>query len=308
MLLLMSLMVCACSRDANLTNTQIYLGDKTKHVFVIVMDGARYSETFGDSTHRYVPQLYSYFTQYGVIASAFKNKGQTLTNASHAAMCAGVYQSIDNGGNTLPAQPSAFQYWLQTYNRDPSKAWVITSKDKLHVLGNTTDATYQNKYLPRLNCGPNGINSGYRDDTTTLRVAKEILVLHQPELVLLQFKEPDPAGHSGNLNHYLNSIITTDSLIVNFIKYTESLPAYAGSTSYLITNDHGRHTDDFVSHGDACEGCQHIMLLAAGPDFASHKSIGTAYETPDIAATVASLLHFQMPTCQGNVMLDLFKK
>jgi len=30
---------------------------RTENVFILVIDGARYSETFGDQTHKYIPKM-----------------------------------------------------------------------------------------------------------------------------------------------------------------------------------------------------------------------------------------------------------
>jgi Sulfatase. len=305
-------MLLACESDANLAHHIAPMGDSTKHVFVIVMDGARYSETFADSSqHTLVPKLYDYFSNNGIIANNFYNNGQTLTNPGHAAICTGVYQDIDNNGLTLPKQASMFQMYLKQYPDSVNKAWIVTSKGKLNILANTSDKQYYNKHLPNYNCGTNGDGIGYRNDSLTLVKAKEIVSTYLPNLMLLQFKEPDPTGHNGNWDMYIQEIKKTDAYIMEFIDYVNSITLYKGNSAFIITNDHGRHlnnvADGFASHGDDCEGCRHIMLLAAGPDFKKNKRITTRYEQIDIATTVAALLGFQMPKSQGKTMYDLFE-
>ncbi len=46
-------------------------GYKTKHVFIVVMDGVRYSETFGDSTHALIPRLYNDLRPEGTLFTNF---------------------------------------------------------------------------------------------------------------------------------------------------------------------------------------------------------------------------------------------
>jgi hypothetical protein len=310
--MLLAIVAAACKPDPNLDNHFPHLGINTKHVFLIIMDGARYSETEGDISHSNIEQIHTYFAANGCIGTKHYNKGKTLTNPGHATMCTGEYQQIDNAGEMLPSLPSIFQYYNKTYPGNTNKTWVVASKDKLEVLGNTSYDSFHNQHQPNTNCGNSGSSSGYRADTTTLRIAKNIALQHQPNLMLLQFKEPDPTGHSGNWQAYLNQIKTTDSLIMNFINYINTLPNFRDSTAFIVTNDHGRHLDSvatgFTSHGDSCEGCQHIMLYASGPDFKKSSIINTPYQQPDIATTIASLLNFGMPTSRGSLMLDLFAR
>ncbi len=89
----------------------------------------------------------------------------------------------------------------------------------------------------------------------------------------------------------------------------QSDPEMKDQTTLLITNDHGRHLDGrkdgFVSHGDKCEGCRHISLLALGPDFQKDLIINTPAEMIDISATIAEMLGFLMPTSRGRVLTEL---
>ena len=285
---------------------------QTKNVIVVVIDGPRYSETWGAANQQYTPNLAQYLAPQGVISTAFYNDGYTYTNAGHTAITTGVRQGINNGGNELPRNPSFFQYWLETTGNPKSKAWLVTSKDKLNILADTKDKDYSGKFMPAFNCGNNGPFSGYREDSTTLRIAKQVLTKDQPNLMLINFKEPDASGHQGNWQGYLTGIRTTDQYVYDLWNFLQNHPNYRGSTTLLVTNDHGRHLDGrssgFVSHGDNCDGCRHINLFAAGPDFRKGQIINTAYNQTDIPATIAELMGFKMPNGQGEVMWELFLK
>jgi hypothetical protein len=112
---------------------------KTENVIVLIMDGPRYTETWGDSTHQYIPHMANDMAQHGVIYSDFRNNGPTYTNAGHTAICTGIYQRIDNMGKELPKKPSMFQYWLKAKGKPQNAAYVIASKDKLEILTNCKD-------------------------------------------------------------------------------------------------------------------------------------------------------------------------
>ena len=283
---------------------------KTKNVIVVVIDGPRFSETWGASNQQNTPYLAQKLAPAGVVNTAFYNDGFTYTNSGHTAITTGVRQEINNGGNELPRNPSFFQYWLEATGSPRTKAWLVTSKDKLNILADTKDNEYQGKFIPAFNCGVSGPFTGYREDSVTYRVAKQILAKEKPNLMLINFKEPDASGHAGNWSGYLNGIKATDEYVYNLWQFLETDPHFKGTTTLIVTNDHGRHldgySDGFVSHGDKCTGCKHINFYAAGPDFKKDTIIDTNFNQTDIPATIAELMGFKMPKSQGRVMWDLF--
>ncbi|WP_456462822.1 alkaline phosphatase family protein [Reichenbachiella sp.] len=299
------LLVCSsCTSDSEDSNLL------TKNVFVIVIDGARFSETWGEENKSYIPNIESKFTSDGVVYKHFYNQGPTYTNAGHTAITTGNYQEIANNGSELPQNPSLFQYWLAQSNSPKETAWVIASKDKLEVLNNCKDSLWNGKYQASTNCGVDGLGSGYRHDTITQKIIFEVLEMHHPSLVLINFREPDFSGHKNDWNGYINGIRSTDQMTMDIIDFIEKDPLYSESTAVFITNDHGRHLDSvkngFVSHGDDCEGCRHMMFFAYGPDFKKGIIEETTREMIDIPATIAHLLQIDMPTGKGQLMDELF--
>lgn len=284
---------------------------KTKHVVLIVVDGARYSETWGDSTRFRIPFQNTELLAEGCMLSNFRNNGFTWTSSGHTALSTGIYESLENGGNQFPSYPSYMQYWRKFSGAVAEKAWVITSKDKLYILANTVDAEFQNKWIPRYDCGNNGPFSGYRNDSITTQKVISALSTHHPDLMLINFREPDYSGHSGNWANYLTGIMTTDQYISQIWNALQSDPYYAGTTTLMVTNDHGRHLDSvadgFRSHGDDCEGCRHIGFCAAGPDFKKNFTSSVSYDQLDIPRTIAELMGFPMPTGQGKVMVEIMR-
>jgi hypothetical protein len=103
----------------------------------------------------------------------------------------------------------------------------------------------------------------------------------------------------------------TDAYIEQIWNFIQSDPVYQGKTTLFITNDHGRHlngvSNGFVSHGDDCDGCRHISLLAVGPDFHKGIDILNPREQIDLPTTIAHLMGFKMETAEGQVMTELFK-
>jgi hypothetical protein len=283
----------------------------TRSIVIVVVDGARYSETWGDNQRQYIHQRSTNLAPLGSICLKMYNDGTTSTNPGHLAITRGVYESIDNSGLQYPYQPSFMQYWLKQSGQPSDKAWIITSKDKLQVLADCIDPAWQGKYNPRTDCGTSGLGSGYRNDSTTFRRTIEVLKQYRPHLVLVNFKEPDASGHAGNWNNYLQGIIDTDNYCKQIWDFLQNDEFYKGSTTMIVTNDHGRHLtgnlDGFVSHGDSCEGCRHIECLALGPDIAASRADTVRHSQVDIAATVAELLGVKMENISGKPMKEILK-
>lgn len=278
---------------------------KTKNVIIIVVDGPRYSETWGDSTHQYIPNRYALRSE-GVVLTNFKNNGFTWTSSGHTAICTGNYEYVENAGNQLPSNPSIFQAFLKSSGQPTERAWVVTSKEKLNVLASCSQPEWTNTYTAKTDCGP-----GYRSDDTTFNHASNVMKTYHPNLMLINLKDADVFGHGNLWKGYLKAIQSTDAQVKGIYDLIQSDPIYKDKTTLIITNDHGRHTngvaDGFVSHGCGCDGCRQIEFLAIGPDFKKGVTLNTAYEQIDISQTVAKLLSFKMESSKGKVMTELFK-
>ncbi len=293
-----------CKKDVPVPNY------KTQNIFILVVDGARFTETWGEPTHQYIPHR-SALLQQGVFCSKFYNNAFTATCPGHDAMCTGVYENINNTGIQYPTNPSIFQYWMKTFDRPCSEAWIVSTKDKLEVLSDCVAPEWRGTYRPSTDCGVNGLFTGYREDSTTFKNLKSITTNNHVRMAIVNFKQPDVAGHLGDSAAYLQGILDTDDYIFQFWNFLQSNPFYKDKTTLIITNDHGRHSaghlDGFISHGDLCEGCKHIEFFALGPDFKQNYTCATPYEQIDIASTVAELMGFKVPTSNGKVMKDIFR-
>ncbi len=279
----------------------------TAYCLVVVVDGARYSETWGDTSHQYIPLMHNYFKNLGVINTSFYNLGTTNTTNGHVAITTGYYENnINNSGQELPSYHSYFQDWLKKYPLLTNSAWIISSKDKLEVLGNCVQGKWKDIHQPKTDCGINGNFTGYRSDSITLAHAIKTLVKHKPNLLLINLKDPDYYGHQNNWSAYLNAIKTSDNYIYHLWNTIQQDPEMAGKTTLFVTNDHGRHTSNFQNHGDDCDGCRHIMLYAIGPDFKKNIQISQSRSLIDIHATISEMMH--LPNfSQGKVMSELFE-
>lgn len=289
-LLFSLLLLAACDKHPLVTN-QYY----TQKVVLVSIDGARWSETWGDSLRQFIPYRNTQLLPQGLLLSASYNNGYTYTTSGHTAMLTGIYQEIENSGKERPVMPNIFQYYRWAANMPASKAWVISSKDKIEALANCNNSQWMNNYLPMTDCGVNGLGTGYREDSITYRRATEIFKEYQPNLALVHFRDPDYTAHQGDWTAYLTAVKTSDSLVGALWAFLQADSNYHGVTTMIITNDHGRHldgvADGFVSHGDGCAGCRHVELMILGPDVDHNQEINARCELIDVPSTIAELLH-----------------
>lgn len=302
-----SVVPSACG-DNDKEPTEVY---KTENVIVLIIDGPRFSETFGDPTYQYIPHLSKDLAPQGVLFTNFRNNGTTNTNSGHTAITTGVYQNIKNDGSELPKHPSMFQYYLKSSQLPKEKSWIVASKGKLNILANCEKKGWANSYMPSNYCGPNGNGAEYSADINTWKVILDKLNTDHPRLMLINLLEVDTRGHANDWPNYLGAIERTDEYAYRLWEYIQTSEVYKDKTTLIITNDHGRHLDGhksgFKEHGDGCEGCRKIYMLALGPDFQKGKVVTEMYEQIDISMSIAKLLHFDMPSSRGKVIAPLFE-
>ncbi|GAA4303445.1 sulfatase-like hydrolase/transferase [Nibribacter koreensis] len=282
---------------------------QTQQVVLLVIDGVRFSDTWGDSSYALIPNMANQMAPQGIFHAKFYNQGKTLTNPGHVALTTGNYQNLSNNGSEIPDHPSVFHYYLQHTKAPATQAWIVASKDKLEILAKTNSQEPAAQFAPSTDCGNNGQGTGYREDAVTVRRAKEIMTRHQPKLLLINLKDPDSQAHGEQWQGYLNAIKQSDSYAYELWNWIQQDPFYKNTTTLIITNDHGRHIGNrFNEHGDLCEGCKHISLLMLGPDVKRGFIPTQARSQVDVAATIAELLNFPIPRRDGEPMLELLRE
>jgi hypothetical protein len=234
----------------------------------------------------------------GTIWTNFRNNGITVTSSGHAAIVSGRWQDIDNHGKQHPLVPTVFEYFRKYTGADEKSVAVIAGAPKLNVLAFSTDSGYGSRYKASFCLGENV--------KSTVNNFKEFLSINHPRITLVQLWNVDNNGHSGKWEKYICAIRTADSLVYEIWKTLESDSVYRGNTTMFVLNDHGRHDKlhgDFKNHGDGCEGCRHLMMLAIGRGFPGGMSIDRERTQCDIAPTVGELLSFSTEQAKGTSLL-----
>jgi hypothetical protein len=280
----------------------------TENVVIVVIDGARYSETFGDTSHTYIPRMFE-LSQMGTLIDSFYNDSFTYTSRAIPAIWCGAWtevrDTIDPYGN--PTQytvlPSLFEYYRKQQNVPQDSVYYV-----LKVVYSLWQFSYHQDYGPQY--WPTYHSYGY-SDIEVWEEAKVIMETKHPRLLYIYLSDVDHAGHTGNWSYYTSSIRIADSIVGLIWNEIQSDPFYQNKTALLVTNDHGRHDDQhggFQSHGDGCEGCRHIMFLAVGPDFKSGYVSYDYRRIPDIAPTIGYILGYDAEYATGEVMGEIFSE
>lgn len=273
---------------------------ETENVFIVVIDGARYTETFGDSTFQNIPNMQQNLRPLGTLFTSFYNDGKTKTVSGHSSILSGTWQYLENDGTERPHKPTLFEYVIKQKLFDSSDNFVFHAKNKLNVLDYSDYPGYGEEFKSMM------VEAEYYNDIAVIDSAKKFIEIYHPKLTLINLPQVDRTGHDKTWEEYLAAIKQVDSLVYDLWNFIESDSVYKNKTTLFITNDHGRHTANFAEHGDSCEGCRHVMGLMVGPETPENKVDTTYRQLIDIGPTIASLLHFEIPLAEGKAM-EIFK-
>ena len=277
----------------------------TDKIIIVIIDGARYTETFGDPTHTYTPKMWDLSKQ-GTIVDNFTNDGITKTFRAVPALWCGAWTNVTDttyqGSETQYARlPSIFEYYRKQKSRPAEDCFYILKYISSLWLP-SFDPDYGPVYWPEFH----SVGSTDKDVATEV---EWVIDNHHPHFMLVYLADVDHAGHSGIWTEYTTAISTADSIVGVLWQKLQSDPFYKDSTTLIVTNDHGRHDDQhggFQHHGCGCEGCRHIQFLAVGPSIKKDFISYTDRSIPDMAVTASFLLGINPEKATGNIMQEIF--
>lgn len=278
---------------------------QTERVVLVIIDGLRYTEGFGDPTRANIPEMAA-IAQQGTLVGTFRNNYYTYTSRAVPAIWCGAWTPMIEfsdpacGGytNSHSELPSLFEYYRKGLSRPASDCYYVLKY--LCSWKGSFHADYGSAYWPTYHT----VGS---TDTDVWNQAQSVLAVQSPRFMLLYLADVDHAGHSGVWADYIAAISTADDIVGQLWQTLQTDPDYAGKTTMIVTNDHGRHTTDFSGHGDSCEGCRRIQLLAVGPDIKAGYVSQVTRIIPDIVPTIGELLGFPTPLATGTVMAEILK-
>jgi hypothetical protein len=186
-----------------------------------------------------------------------------------------------------PMQVAAFASWenFRSYvaNR-PGEVYVNAGFDTVPEPFNTPGlarlTSLQNRALPAW--------EGSRLDAFTGGLALEYLRRHHPPVLYIAFNDTDDFAHLRRYGRVLDAIHGADSFLRELWHTVQSLPAYRGRTTLILTTDHGRGltAGNWTDHGQETAGSSEIWVAVIGPYTTGPAGAGVHATQSQVAATL----------------------
>ncbi len=108
---------------------------------------------------------------------------------------------------------------------------------------------------------------GSRLDAFTGAMALAYLRRYQPRVLYVAMNDTDDLAHSRRYDRVLDALHSLDGFLRELWTTAQSLSAYRGRTTLIVTTDHGRGLTpaDWTDHGEAVPGSANIWLAVIGP-------------------------------------------
>jgi len=115
-----------------------------------------------------------------------------------------------------------------------------------------------------------------------------------PRVLFVGYGETDNWAHQGRYDLVLDSAHRMDHFVQQLWETMQSMPQYRGTTTFIITTDHGRGSGptEWKDHGVEEKGSENVWIAVMGPDTAplgERRHISPVTQA-QIAATVAALV------------------
>jgi hypothetical protein len=272
---------------------------------LVIIDGARYTETLGDPGHSFAPELARLAAE-GCAPGPILNSGDTVTIAGMSAIHTGAWDAwrTDPRGEVYQAVPTHWEYFRKLRDRPPNDAfYVLEGLDYDSLWKPSRHAEYGQDYWPTFR------TRGW-SDAEVFDSFVQVIEQARPAFTVLYLADVDAAGHSGSWERYTDAVTAADAIVAQVWDLVQSTAGYAGRTTLLVTSDHGRHDDahgGFGGHGDGCEGCRQVTFLAIGPDIDPGCAPPAQPRTiVDVAPTIGRVLGYDATYGEGEVMEEIF--
>jgi len=121
----------------------------------------------------------------------------------------------------------------------------------------------------------------------------------QPRVLFVGYGETDNWAHQGRYDLVLDSAHRFDNFVKQLWDTMQSMPRYHGTTTFIITTDHGRGSglSQWKEHGVEQKGSENIWIAVIGPDTAAlgERTHTAPVTQAQIAATVAAFVGKDYP-------------
>jgi hypothetical protein len=116
----------------------------------------------------------------------------------------------------------------------------------------------------------------------------------RPRVFLFALGEPDEWAHARRYDRYLYSIQRCDRFIRQLWEKLQADPEYRGTTSFVLSSDHGRGVtpEDWIGHNKKIPHAEETWIAAIGPAvpaLGERRNVAEVHQA-QVAATVAALV------------------
>jgi hypothetical protein len=116
----------------------------------------------------------------------------------------------------------------------------------------------------------------------------------KPKVLFVGYGETDNWAHQGRYDLVLDSAHRMDGFVKELWETLQAMPEYRGTTTFIITCDHGRGSglSEWKEHGVEEKGSENVWIAVMGPDTSplGERTHIAPVTQSQIAATVAALL------------------
>jgi hypothetical protein len=148
-----------------------------------------------------------------------------------------------------------------------------------------------------------------RGDRLLAELAVRAMRELRPRLMMVNFNDPDYV-HWGIPSHYTRGVTIVDDALRRIYEAAQADQAYRDRTVFMIAPDCGRDSNPFMScpyqHHFNSKSAHQVFALAVGPGIDQGRLVDKPTEQCSIAATVARIMNFPMPTAQGSALAEVF--
>jgi hypothetical protein len=304
---------------------------KAKHLFIIVANGVRYNDAFGNKHHLYTDNIWTKLRPLGTVCTKFYNNRLTYPIPAQASLLTGVWHVWqDPLSDTIrPAYPTIFEYWNK--NRSGNSSYFATGKKQLGILSHSDYQEYGKTFMPVFDA-----DLDIDVDTGTIKDAMDVMgnavykkaisyiFEHYPSFVYLNLDSDENSENAPShalvcrvdsceeeeavqINTYYESIILIDAIVYDFWNRIQNDETYKNRSILIFLSAHGRHTNDFRGFGCNCRGCRQLNFLIIGPGIKKNYVSKKKRTLIDICRTVGALCDFPTPYVKGKIMKEIFE-
>jgi hypothetical protein len=291
-----------------------------KNLFIIILNSVRYSDTFGDTRHLYIENTWEKIRPYGTLCKNVYNDCITLPLPAQSVLLTGA--PFNNAGY-LPQshRPTLFEYYRKQTGISKKKVLFAAGDSNSAVLACGNNAGYGTAYAPYILVNDTSETNENAVFGKTVAYIKE----NHPSLVVLNLttgrsinhhiteKEcralskglKDACGTVEFMNMYYEGIIVNDRIIIELWEKIQTDDFYKDNTVFLVVSSQGRHTNDYSSYGDGCEGCTRLLFLIAGPGIRENYISGKKRYLTDVLPTIGKVMGIKTEHATGNIMTEV---